>query len=76
MVSLSTRQKHVLSMWRGSPHQTPALSAYAVSLVDINLHVPEDLQDRCEALSAAEEGMTVEAYRALNERRLNDPFCD
>jgi hypothetical protein len=30
---------------------------------------------KCQEVSAAEEGMTVEEYAALNERRLKDPFC-
>ncbi len=34
------------------------------------------LVSECERVSAAEEGMTVEEYRALNKRRLKDPFCD
>jgi hypothetical protein len=34
-----------------------------------------ELCRRCEACSASEENMTVEEYRALNERRRYDEFC-
>ena len=87
-MTLSAHQvDRVLSMWEGSPHQRPAppaprrmASPYGLrdvpDMPDVDPVAFEELCRQCEMVSAAEEGMTVEAYRALNQRRLIDPFCD